>query len=323
MLLVMATMLALTPVIPVLWLLIVVLLVLGGAEGAIDVGGNTLLVWVHGGKVGPFMNGLHFFWGLGAFLSPIIIARAVLMSGDITWAYWMLAILVLPPIIGLLRLPSPSAHREKARQASAPINQRLLLLVIAFFFLCVGAEGTFGGWIYTYAVAMGQSNLVTAAYLTSVFWGALTLGRLLGIPVAARVPLRTILFVDVLGCIASVGLILLLPQSTPAIWIGAFGMGLFMASMFPTMISYSEQRMAITGKITAWFLVGSAAAGMTIPWLVGQLFTVIGPRISMVIVFVDLVLCLGVFTVIADSSTHALLAHGAPEPPLEIDVDLG
>jgi hypothetical protein len=34
---------------------------LGMAEGALDVGGNTLLVWVHQEKVGPFMNGLHFF----------------------------------------------------------------------------------------------------------------------------------------------------------------------------------------------------------------------------------------------------------------------
>jgi len=57
---VMAVMLTLAPVIPFLWLLTAALLV-GMGEGAVDVGGNTLLVWVHRHDVGPFMNGLHFF----------------------------------------------------------------------------------------------------------------------------------------------------------------------------------------------------------------------------------------------------------------------
>src|SRR5512136_380031 len=114
----MAAALALAPVIPLLWLLTAVLLVLGMGEGAVDVGGNTLLMWVHRSEVGPFMNGLHFAWGLGAFLSPIIVAQAVLMSGDITWGYWALAVLMLPVTVGLLRLPSPVA--QASRHASEP-----------------------------------------------------------------------------------------------------------------------------------------------------------------------------------------------------------
>ncbi|NJN94713.1 MAG: MFS transporter [Anaerolineales bacterium] len=63
------------PLIPALWLLIAVMLFLGLVEGAVDVGGNTLLVWVHRHRVGPYMNGLHFFFGVGAFLSPLIVAQ--------------------------------------------------------------------------------------------------------------------------------------------------------------------------------------------------------------------------------------------------------
>ena len=51
---------------------------IGGATQWVSVRGadkrNPLLVWVHGDEVGPAMNGLHFFFGVGAFLSPIIIA---------------------------------------------------------------------------------------------------------------------------------------------------------------------------------------------------------------------------------------------------------
>ena len=101
----MISMLVLVPLISLWWLLVAVLLVLGFGEGTLDVGGNTLLVWVHRDNVGPFMNGLHFFFGAGAFLAPIIIARAVLISGDITWAYWALALLISPIAVWLFFLP--------------------------------------------------------------------------------------------------------------------------------------------------------------------------------------------------------------------------
>jgi MFS transporter, FHS family, Na+ dependent glucose transporter 1 len=308
----------LVPMVPVLWLLVAVLIVLGAAEGAIDVGGNTLLVWTHGRQVGPFMNGLHFCWGLGAFLSPIVIAQAVLISGDIDLAYWAIAILVLPPIIGLLRLPSPIARKESSGAQAAAVNLRLLLPIIAFFFLIVGAEGTFGGWIFTYAVAFSQIDQTTAAYLTSTFWGALTVGRFLAIPIAARVKLDQMLLADVVGCLASVGLILVLPQWAASVWIGTFGMGLFMASMFPTMISYAEQRMHITGKTTAWFLVGSSGGGMTIPWLIGQLFERMGPRITMVIAFVDLAFALAVFLLVLTSAARITAPTAQPEIGIDI-----
>src|SRR5512136_2201657 len=139
----MAAMLALAPVIPLLWLLTAVLLVLGMGQGAMDLGGNTLLMWVHRSKVGPFMNGLHFSWGVGAFLSPIIVAQAVLISGDITWAYWVLAVLMLPVVIGLLRLPSPAAPASRHASQPGRVNHVLLVVLIAMFlFLYVGAEGS-------------------------------------------------------------------------------------------------------------------------------------------------------------------------------------
>lgn len=59
------------PVIPVLIPLILVLFGIGLGEGTLDVGGNTLIIWAHGPKVRPFMNGLYFFFGVGAFIAPM------------------------------------------------------------------------------------------------------------------------------------------------------------------------------------------------------------------------------------------------------------
>lgn len=320
-LILMAGMLILVPLMPLLGLLTLVLLILGMAEATVDVGGNTLLVWVHRHQVGPFMNGLHFFFGVGAFLSPIIIAQAVLMSDDITWAYWVLALLMLPVIAWLPRLPSPASpadsrddppqqlsHRSTSPGGSmgSRARERLLVALIAFFFfLHVGAEVSFGGWIYTYALALGLSSATIAAYLTSAFWGSLTLGRLLAIPIAARFRPRAILFGDLMGCLVSLSIILLWSKSFVAVWLGAFGMGLSIASIFPTTISLAERRMRITGRVTGWFFVGSSIGGMCLPWLIGQLFESIGPRVTMFTIMTDLIVAVGIL---------GLLMRFAPEP---------
>ena len=294
-LLIMVGMMALAPLMSMLWLLTAILLILGIAEGTLDVGGNTLLVWVHGQKVGPFMNGLHFCFGLGAFLSPLIIDQAELLSGDIIWAYWVLGLLILPVAVWILRLPSPTPQVASRDGSVGQIDDRLVILIALFFFLYVGAEVSFGGWIVTYAITLDLTNETAARILNSAFWGALTIGRLLAIPIAARFRPRTILLGDLIGCLVSLGIILLWSNSLIATWIGTIGLGLSMASVFPTTISLAERRMTITGRVTGWFFVGASAGAMLLPWLIGQLFVSIGPRVTMSILWIDLVLALLVF----------------------------
>jgi FHS family Na+ dependent glucose MFS transporter 1 len=301
----MALTMLLTPVIPLLWLLIMVLLVLGMAEGMVDVGGNTLLVWVHRHKVGPFMNALHFFFGLGAFVSPIIIAWAVKLSGDINWAYWTLALLILPVALWLLRLSSPVAQTIAKDDPTGQTNHLLVALIMFFFFLYVGAEVGFGGWIFTYAVTLNLTTETFAAYLTSGFWGALTAGRLLSVPLAARLRPRFILLGDLLGCLASVGIILIWPNSLTAAWIGALGLGFAMASIFPTTLLLAERRMAITGRVMGWFFVGASMGGMFLPWFIGQLIDAVGPQMLMLTLIVDLMVATGIFFVLIAQSTRA------------------
>jgi FHS family Na+ dependent glucose MFS transporter 1 len=288
-LILMAVMMVLVPLIPLLWLLVAVLLVLGAAEGALDVGGNTLLVWLYRDKVGPFMNALHFFFGVGAFISPIVVAQAVQASGDITLAYWVLALLMLPALLWLIRLPSPERQAAAETRRSGQANRVLLTLLVLSFFVYVGAELSFGNWLYTYALTLGLADATTAAYLTSGFWGAFTAGRLISIPIATRFSPGAVLLADLVGCLAGVGVILLWPASPLALWIGACGAGFAMASIFPTMIAFAERRMTITGQITSLFLAGSAAGSMTLPWLIGQLFERVGPHVMTTVIAAALI----------------------------------
>lgn len=312
----MALGLGLVPLIPTLWLLAAAWLLVGLAGGALDVGGNTLMVWVHGRGVGPYMNGLHFFFGVGSFLGPLVVALVLSLGAGAARAYWPLALLLLPVAVWLARQASPPAPDDTApanpgapgeglydgATATAAVprvgQSRVVALIALLLLLYVGAEASFGGWIYSYALALDLGSAAGAAYLASAFWGALTVGRLLAIPLAARFRPRTILLADLLGCLASVGLILAWSGSAVALWLGALGLGAAMASIFPTAITLAERRVRITGRVTGWFLAGSSVGAMSLPWIIGQLFTRVGPTATMSVILGDLAAALAVFGVL-------------------------
>jgi MFS transporter, FHS family, Na+ dependent glucose transporter 1 len=273
--------LALVPLASQLWGLVVVMLLMGLVGSVIDVGTNTMLPWLHRGNVAPYMNGLHFFFGVGAFLAPIGVAQSLLMSGDIVWAYWLLALLIVPAAAWIALQPGPRPPTTRTSESAKRQNYPLVAAITCFFFLYVGTEVSFGGWIYTYAVQMGLASVTTAAYLTSLFWGALTVGRLISIPAANRMAPRRLLAAGIVGCLVSMGLLLTQAQSTAVLWISSMGMGLSMAPLFPTTLSLAERNMPVSAKTTGWFFAGVSLGAMTLPWLVGQLFDGRGPVMAM------------------------------------------
>jgi MFS transporter, FHS family, Na+ dependent glucose transporter 1 len=296
MLAVMAVMIFFIPLVPSLGMLILVMAVLGFGEGSIDVGGNTLITRVHPVDLGPYMNALHFFFGVGTSIAPIIIVQAAIRSGQFAWSYWALALLFIPVILWLFPQPSPAIQMETDHNPDQHnFNRTLVFLVCALLFLYVGAEMGFGSWIFTYAVRLDLASVAQAAYLNSLFWGGFTLGRLLAIPIAAKFTPQSILTVDLIGSMVCIAAILIYPYSQTVLWIATAGTGLFFASIFPTTLVLAERYMALTGKVTGYFLVGSSLGGMTIPWLIGQLFEPYGARVTMVIILATTVICFLVF----------------------------
>lgn len=289
-LIVMAAMMALVPLAGQFFLLALVMLALGTAEGTLDVGANTLIQWIHKEHVAPYMTGLHFFYGIGAVLSPIIVAQAMSAKNSIAITYFILAILTLPPAFLLFRVASPPLPGFSHKKEEVVVNYRLVVLIALFFFLYVGAEIGFSGWIFHYAVKLKLSSEAGAGYFTSLFWGSFTIGRLLAIPLAAKLKPRTVLLADLIGCFLSLTLMLLAPTSFTAVLIGTIGIGFSMASIFPTAMTFAGRRVQITGQVTGWFIIGASLGSMFLPWFMGQLFERIGPQMMITATLVDLLL---------------------------------
>lgn len=300
------------------WLLAILMALLGLSEGLLDVSSNTLLVWAQKVNLAPFLNGLHFFFGFGALISPLIVAFTIAASNDFRWAYWILGLLIAPASIWFLRRPTPTAPTTPGSSDNPRANgnaSSLVFLIAAFLFLYVAAEVSFSGWVYTYATRLNLAGPAQAAYLTSLFWVALTLGRLLGIPLALRLRPSTVLLVDLSGALLSLLLILGGREYPLLLWVGTFLLGFCMASVFPTAIALAERLVPITGRVTSWFFVGGSVGGMSLPWLVGQLFERFGPSTAVTAIFADLLLAGALYLIIRTRAARmeAPAASIAPE----------
>jgi fucose permease len=227
----------------------------------------------------------------------MVVGMTIKVSGDIIWAYWILACISCPLSVLFLRLRSPEHTRGAEVEGSKGKNPLMVFFISVFIFLHVGAELSFGGWIYSYAVNLDLASKTTAAYLTSAYWGSLTLGRLISVLIALRLKTRTILLLDLVGCIFAVILLLAVPYSSNAAWIGTIILGFSIAALLPTSLTFAGENMDITGRVMRWFIIGIGVGNMFFPWLIGQFFETQGPRIMPLINLITFILALGLFVI--------------------------
>jgi FHS family Na+ dependent glucose MFS transporter 1 len=268
-------------------LIVAVFAVIGFTIGVVDVGGNTLIVWLYRQDVPPYMNALHLFWGIGAFLAPLLIAQVDVTTGRALWSYWLFAVAMVPVAIWLLWVPSPEVPTEAEGDSGGMVVRRHALfvaLMAALFFVHVGAELSFGGWIFSYADALDIGRDTTARVLNSLFWGGLVIGRLIAIPISIRATPRTLIQLDLVGAALGLGIIAFLPDWSPSLWVGTALFGMSVASMFASCINYTERHMPVTSQTTAIYLVGASLGSMILPWLTGRLFELSGPDAMLYVV---------------------------------------
>lgn len=275
-----SVLLAFVPLVADITLLAVLILMVGIGYGTLEAGGNTLMMWLHGRLAGPYLSGLYVFTGLGSLATPALIGLSIDLAHTIRFAFWIFGLFALPAIILLMPMPNPRQAAATTNEVNKRIDYTLAGFIFLLFVLCVGAQASFSGWLYTYAVTLELTSELNAAFLTSLYWMAQTTGLVLSIPLLARLRPQYLLVYSLSGGLLS--LILFLTWKNPAaLWVGAVGLGLSMSSLFPASFAFVGQRMSITGKLNGWFLSGASTGAMVVPWIVGQVFVGLGPQHAM------------------------------------------
>ncbi|XP_042263935.1 major facilitator superfamily domain-containing protein 4B isoform X6 [Thunnus maccoyii] len=161
-------------------------------------------------------------------------------------------------------------------------NDNLRGLPVSFFmihilggmvlFMTDGIVGAYAGFVYTYAVAPPMSlPHKTAGYLASIFWAAITAGRLLSIPLSYRFqPVRLLMF-NLAGAIVTVLMLLIFYTSNTFLFIGTCLCGLFLSSIFPCMLAYTEDILDYQGCATSVLVTSAGMGEMVMQVLVGSI----------------------------------------------------
>ncbi|KAF6075210.1 major facilitator superfamily domain containing 4A [Phyllostomus discolor] len=136
-----------------------------------------------------------------------------------------------------------------------------------------GITGVYSTFVYSYAVEKPLSvGHKVAGYLPSLFWGFITLGHLVSIPISSRMKPATMVCINVVGVVVTYLVLLALPYNIIFLYVGTASLGLFLSSTFPSMLAYTEDALQYKGCATTVLVTGAGIGEMALQMLVGWIF---------------------------------------------------
>ncbi len=261
-------------------LLLLLLVVLGFFTAWLDVGSNILIVWQLREKVTPFLTGLHFIWGTGALLAPLIIVHLQLRTGTLLAPFAVIALFVAACILLYIRLPSPSPVVTTEENRS-PLPRIPLVTLMAMLFLAGTLEMAMGGFIFSYLLTTDLGTRQLAGGVTSSFFAAITCTRLLAVFLLMRYSGQRVLLAALTLVIGAALAVLWLPGSLPLIWVAVLCCGIGEAALFPLTLALTPHYVSAVGRATSLMFVAVSLGALTMPLLIGRLFetVTVGPQV--------------------------------------------
>ncbi|KAL1914989.1 uncharacterized protein VTP21DRAFT_7694 [Calcarisporiella thermophila] len=296
--------------------LLAMMILIGAAVAGIDAGYNAYIVRFPNNTV--LLNYLHAFYGVGAWIGPLIATACTVQAGW-PWyrVYFVLCGVSALPLIGVLTvfrsLPADFAVKGDQKDASAGLeteqekegNVIVLALRVGIVWLCglmffvyVGTEVAMGNWSYSLLLSRQHSEYISG-WLVSIYWLGLTMGRVVLGHAAERVGKMRLIYGSLTLTLAGL-FIVWFGRVEPALGIGLFIVGFGLGPVFPTAIScltdYLPTRIQTTaiGFVAAFSCVGSAVLN----WFGGFLAQTLGRESLLPYEVILVVIMLGVWGVV-------------------------
>ena len=282
----------------------------GFVSGSLDTGGNVLCLdlWQGFDDSGPYMHSIHFSFGLGAFLAPIIAEKflredsmhmnsdnstEIIKEGDsitsnpitgpgLEMLYPILGIFTIIASIGYLVF-AVSAYKIKddnnesfkiseTTKKSTSNNFVIISLILVFLFLYAGMEVIYGTYIAAFSVRSDlHLSRKIGARITAVFWGSFAAMRFVAIFISMKLnPLGTLLFSFFMSIVGSTLLAIFAETSAVALGILTAFMGIGMAPIYASSMLWMDQFMTVTNKIGGLMTVAAGVGADAFPLILGQ-----------------------------------------------------
>ncbi len=255
----------------------------GLGAGALDGGGNGLILDLYPASRGRALNALHLFFSIGALSSPLVVGR--LVDAGVAWQLVVLvtaaATVPVAVLFAVVQLPH---GRRGTTPGTGPVSVgpmvlRWPLLTLEVAIACyVASEVGVSNWLVRFLDSVPLSLATTSL---SLFWAGLALGRLVSARVADR--FDHLRFTTVAITVASVAVFAAVLAPSVNLSIVLFGLvGFAFGPVFPMIIAIGGQRFPDRSAAVGGFLTGAAVVGGVVyPPLMGFLSINVGLAVAM------------------------------------------
>ena len=228
---------------------------------------NTFAAGFFPDKVDGAILGLNALLGLGTALAPVFIALFLALG-----AWWALPILVGFFLLVLLMASLPQDLDEGEQQRSAvtragPAKFPPRFWLFAAFALLYGlCETMNGNWASLYMLHHVGANAVMASVALALFWGMVTVGRVLFAAIEKWLPESAVF--RGLPFVVGIAFVICacLPKSAPIPGLLTFALaGLGCSALLPLTISFGEKELtaiarSVAGGLIAFYQIGYGIA---------------------------------------------------------------
>lgn len=274
--------------------LITVFSLIGLSGGFIESQVSSIVLEVNKKNEGLFVNLTQVFFGIGAFIGPLILTFIISKGIDWKYSYIILSLICLINFIYFLFINIPDTRLKKIRDSIKTFKPVTLdkgavffLLVFAIFFY-VSAEMGLVIWFPTFLRLNKLFSSLLASQVLSFFWLSFVAGRLLIGFLTKKVKILNILLVVTILSIPSI--LLGIYTENKFLIIFAFVLtGLLLSGIWPLIVSLGGLRYPSKRDFVVSILVmAGGVGGLFSPWLIGKVFSSLNLLFALNIIYIFL-----------------------------------
>ena len=263
------------------WMGVLCIVIYGGGIGLAVPAANLLVAEANPDRRSATLNWLNFCWSIGAVACPFLVAFSA-GHQRVPGLLRIVACISFLVVLGIALMSSSAMEPPKRLEKGAKILPFLrlkigsLLILACLFFVYVGTENGFGGWVASYSKTLGGLSPAMALATPSFFYASLTFGRSLA-PFLLRKfeEVRLVQTGLLLACAGTAGLVF--AQGLTGVLASACAAGLGLSYVYPITISLlSKEFGSASSQLGSVMFVLSNVGGGLLPWIVGILSTRFG-----------------------------------------------
>jgi fucose permease len=266
--------------------------------GAIDGGGNGLVIDLYAGARGGRLNLLHLFFSIGSLGAPFVLA-----ARDLIGVPWQAVIVgsgvVALPLAGALALTDLADGRARPDLALDGRRSSLLaipLVVLAVAIGCyVAGEIGVSNWLVRF---LESAPAAAATSALGLFWAGLAAGRLVGSRIADRFDHLRLAIAAALACVVALIGAVAVPSLAASIVLFT-AVGFASGPIYPLIVAIGGERFPDRAAAVSGVIVAASVLGAVIyPPLMGVLSVTVGLRVAMLGTAVVVAGCAGALALV-------------------------